>query len=236
MELNHAWFSEHIVDTKYLDLLKRQYPQHQLKKLLLLNIDLRLLYLKHILMIENSLKNALLIQLCNDNMQNFENTTDLNPDLLAQMKSGLHLIRSDYNKYRRNGVLKSRTIRSLLQVMSFEWTINLLQVLNQASITKIANYFGINEINDSKVLLEQLEYIKDVRNYLSHNFKILGIHFKTKKRFNYYEQTLNASNDHHYLHLLITRFASKNQLLTPFNQDYETLFNKYQVKVNNSFK
>ncbi|WP_425376734.1 hypothetical protein [Spiroplasma endosymbiont of Aleiodes alternator] len=60
MLLNEEWFAENIVEEKYLELLKRNYPQHQLKDLLLLNIDLRLLYLKHILMIENSLKNALL--------------------------------------------------------------------------------------------------------------------------------------------------------------------------------
>ncbi|WP_342274746.1 Abi family protein [Spiroplasma endosymbiont of Phycita roborella] len=231
MLLNEEWFVENIVEEKYLELLKRNYPQHQLKDLFLLNIDLRLLYLKHILMIENSLKNALLHQLFNDNVQNLDNATFLNPEHLAQMKTALRLIRAGYNKYNRSGVLKSRTIRSLIEVMSFEWIMKLLQTLNDKSIAKIAHYFGIKEFNDSKILLEQLEYIKDVRNYLSHNFKVLAIQFKYKERFAYYEQTLNANNDHHYLHLLITRFSSKNQLLAPFNVDYENLFNSYDVKI-----
>lgn len=236
MHLNESWITEHIVEEKYLDLLKRNYPQHDLQNLLLLNIDLRLLYLKHILMIENSLKYALLQQLLNDNIQNVNNITYLNPEHLEQMKTALHLIRTGYHKYGRNGVLKSRTIRSLLEVMSFEWTMNLLQTLNHKSIAKIAHYFGINDFNDSKILLEQLEYIKDIRNYLSHNFKVLGIQFKHKERFAYYEQTLNATNDHHYLHLLISRFSSRSQLLPPFNSDYEKLFKNYEVKIHDCVK
>lgn len=236
MALNETWMAENIVEEKYLDLLKRNYPQHNLQNLLLLNIDLRLLYLKHILMIENSLKHALLHQLLNDNIQNVNNTTYLNPEHLEQMKTALHLIRVGYNKYGRSGVLKSRTIRSLLEVTSFEWTMNLLQTLNHKSIAKIAHYFGINDFNDRKMLLEQLEYIKDVRNYLSHNFKVLCIQFKHKERFAYYEQTLSATNDHHYLHLLITRFSSKNELLPPFNSDYEKLFKNYEVKIHDCVK
>lgn len=236
MALNEEWFIENIVEEKYLELLKRNYPQHQLKNLLLLNIDLRLLYLKHILMIENSLKNALLHQLFNDNIQNLNNVEFLDSEHLEKIKSSSRLIRTGYNKYHRSGVLKSRTIRSLIEVMSFEWTMNLLQTLNDKSITKIAHYFGIKEFNDSKILLEQLEYIKDIRNYLSHNFKVLAIQFRYKERFAYYEQTLNANNDHHYLHLLITRFSSKNQLLSPFNIEYEKLFNSYDVKMHDCIK
>ncbi|WP_342275865.1 Abi family protein [Spiroplasma endosymbiont of Nebria brevicollis] len=236
MPLNESWIIEHIVEEKYLDLLKRNYPQHDLQNLLLLNIDLRLLYLKHILMIENSLKYALLQQLLSDNIQNVNNTTYLNPDHLEQMKTALHLIRAGYNKYGRSGVLKSRTIRSLLEVMSFEWTMSLLQTLNHKSIAKIAHYFGIKDFNDRKILLEQLEYIKDVRNYLSHNFKVLGVQFKHKERFAYYEQALNATNEHHYLHLLIDRFSSKNELLPRFNSDYEKLFKNYEVKIHDCVK
>lgn len=236
MSVNEEWLAAYVIEEKYLQLLKRNYPQHQLKNLLLLNIDLRLLYLKHILMIENSLKNALLHQLVNDNVQNLDNASFLNPEHLAQMKTAFRLIRAGYNKYHRSGILKSRTIRSLIEVMSFEWTMNLLQTLNDKSIAKIANYFGIKEFHDSKVLLEQLAYIKDVRNYLSHNFKVLAIQFKYKERFTYYEQTLNANNDHHYLHLLITRFSSKSQLLAPFNVDYEKLFNSYDVKIDDCVK
>ncbi|BET38988.1 hypothetical protein [Spiroplasma ixodetis] len=111
------------------------------------------MYLKHILMIENSLKNALLHQLFNDNVQNLDNATFLNPEHLAQMKTALGLIRAVYNKYNRSGILKSRTIRSLIEVISFEWTMKLLQTLNDKSIAKIAHYFGIKEFNDSKILL-----------------------------------------------------------------------------------
>lgn len=114
MLLNEELFVENIVEEKYLELLKRNYPQHQLKYLLLLNIDLRLLYLKHILMIENSLKNALLHQIFNDNVQNLDNSTFLNPEHLSQMKTALGLIRAGYNKYNRSGILKSPTIRSLI--------------------------------------------------------------------------------------------------------------------------
>lgn len=236
MLLTEEWIAENIVEEKYFQLLKRNYPQHTLQNLLLLNIDLRLLYLKHILMIENSLKNVLLHQLFNDNVQNIANASFLNQEHLLQMKTASRLIRAGYNKYGRSGVLKSKTIRSLIEVMSFESTMKLLQTLNDNSIVKIAHYFGIKEFNDSKILLEQLEYIKDVRNYLSHNFKVLAIQFKYKERFAYYEQTLNANNDHHYLHLLITRFSSKNQLLVPFNIDYQKLFDSYDVKIHDSFK
>jgi len=51
---------ENLVDEKYLEQLKKSYPNHSLDELLLLNVDLRLLYLKHIFMIENSLKKILL--------------------------------------------------------------------------------------------------------------------------------------------------------------------------------
>lgn len=87
MLLNEEWFAENIVEEKYLKLLKRNYPQHQL---------------------------------FNDTVQNLDKATFFNPEHLAQMKTALRLIRAGYNKYNRSGVLKSRTIRSLIEVMSFE--------------------------------------------------------------------------------------------------------------------
>jgi len=220
---------ENLVDEKYLEQLKKSYPNHSLDELLLLNVDLRLLYLKHIFMIENSLKKILLRQLFISEIQNLDNSHYLNQDHLKNLRAARRVIRSGYYKYSHNGVLKSKTIRSLFEVMSFESILSLLETLNNDNINKIAEYFGINDFNKQQVLMEQLNYIKDIRNYLSHNFKVLGVHFNLKGNNNYYQQELVADNDHHYLHLLVERFSSKSQILPNFNNEYQRLFQKYNI-------
>gem|GEM_PF-829820 len=220
---------ENLVDEKYLEQLKKSYPNHSLDELLLLNVDLRLLYLKHIFMIENSLKKILLRQLFISEIQNLDNSHYLNQDHLKNLRAARRVIRSGYYKYSHNGVLKSKTIRSLFEVMSFESILSLLETLNNDNINKIAEYFGINDFNKQRVLMEQLNYIKDIRNYLSHNFKVLGVHFNLKGNNNYYQQELAADNDHHYLHLLVERFSSKSQILPNFNNEYQQLFQKYNI-------
>jgi len=220
---------ENLVDEKYLEQLKKSYPNHSLDELLLLNVDLRLLYLKHIFMIENSLKKILLRQLFISEIQNLDNSHYLNQDHLKNLRAARRVIRSGYYKYSHNGVLKSKTIRSLFEVMSFESILSLLETLNNDNINKIAEYFGINDFNKQQVLIEQLNYIKDIRNYLSHNFKVLGVHFNLKGNNNYYQQELAADNDHHYLHLLVERFSSKSQILPNFNNEYQRLFQKYNI-------
>jgi len=220
---------ENLVDEKYLEQLKKIYPNHSLDELLLLNVDLRLLYLKHIFMIENSLKKILLRQLFISEIQNLDNSHYLNQDHLKNLRAARRVIRSGYYKYSHNGVLKSKTIRSLFEVMSFESILSLLETLNNDNINKIAEYFGINDFNKQRVLMEQLNYIKDIRNYLSHNFKVLGVHFNLKGNNNYYQQELAADNDHHYLHLLVERFSSKSQILPNFNNEYQQLFQKYNI-------
>lgn len=233
MATSQEWLATNIVDEKYLEQLKKVYPNHQLEKLLLLNIDLRLLYLKHLFMIENSLKNILLHQMFITEIQNLENSHFLNQEHLKNLRKARRVIRAGYHKYSRNGVLKSKTIRSLIEVMSFESIMNLLRTLNDESLKKVAQYFGINEYDSQAILLEQLEYLKDIRNYLSHNFKVLGIHFNQKRNNNNsYQQELRANNDHHYLHLLIERYSSKNQILAVFTNEYKNLFQNYQVGLN----
>lgn len=233
MTVSQTWLATNIVDEKYLEQLKKVYPSHDLEKLLLLNIDLRLLYLKHLFMIENSLKNILLHQMFISEIQNLENSHFLNQEHLKNLRRARRVIRSGYHKYSRNGVLKSKTIRSLIEVMSFESIMNLLQTLNNESLRKVAEYFGLHEHNSNIILLEQLEYLKDIRNYLSHNFKVLGIHFNQKRGSNNaYQQELGASNDHHYLHILIERYSSKNQILAVFTNEYKTLFQSYRVNLN----
>lgn len=229
MALSETWLVENLVDEKYLQQLKQNYPNHSLDELLLLNVDLRLLYLKHIFMIENSLKKILLRQLFISEIQNLDNSHYLNQDHLKNLRAARRVIRSGYYKYSHNGVLKSKTIRSLFEVMSFESILSLLETLNNDNINKIAEYFGINDFNKQRVLMEQLNYIKDIRNYLSHNFKVLGIHFNLKGNNNYYQQELGADNDHHYLHLLVDRFSSKSQILPSFNNEYQQLFHKYNI-------
>lgn len=233
MTVSQTWLATNIVDEKYLEQLKKVYPSHDLEKLLLLNIDLRLLYLKHLFMIENSLKNILLHQMFISEIQNLENSHFLNQEHLKNLRRARRVIRSGYHKYSRNGVLKSKTIRSLIEVMSFESIMNLLQTLNNESLRKVAQYFGLHEYNSNIILLEQLEYLKDIRNYLSHNFKVLGIHFNQKRgSSNAYHQELGASNDHHYLHILIERYSSKNQILAVFTNEYKSLFQSYRVNLN----
>lgn len=229
MALSETWLVENLVDEKYLEQLKKSYPNHSLDELLLLNVDLRLLYLKHIFMIENSLKKILLRQLFISEIQNLDNSHYLNQDHLKNLRAARRVIRSGYYKYSHNGVLKSKTIRSLFEVMSFESILSLLETLNNDNINKIAEYFGINDFNKQQVLMEQLNYIKDIRNYLSHNFKVLGVHFNLKGNNNYYQQELAADNDHHYLHLLVERFSSKSQILPNFNNEYQQLFQKYNI-------
>ncbi|MCL6429160.1 hypothetical protein LT335_00722 [Spiroplasma sp. JKS002669] len=229
MALSETWLVENLVDEKYLEQLKKSYPNHSLDELLLLNVDLRLLYLKHIFMIENSLKKILLRQLFISEIQNLDNSHYLNQDHLKNLRAARRVIRSGYYKYSHNGVLKSKTIRSLFEVMSFESILSLLETLNNDNINKIAEYFGINDFNKQRVLMEQLNYIKDIRNYLSHNFKVLGVHFNLKGNNNYYQQELAADNDHHYLHLLVERFSSKSQILPNFNNEYQQLFQKYNI-------
>lgn len=229
MALSETWLVENLVDEKYLEQLKKIYPNHSLDELLLLNVDLRLLYLKHIFMIENSLKKILLRQLFISEIQNLDNSHYLNQDHLKNLRAARRVIRSGYYKYSHNGVLKSKTIRSLFEVMSFESILSLLETLNNDNINKIAEYFGINDFNKQRVLMEQLNYIKDIRNYLSHNFKVLGVHFNLKGNNNYYQQELAADNDHHYLHLLVERFSSKSQILPNFNNEYQQLFQKYNI-------
>lgn len=229
MALSETWLVENLVDEKYLEQLKKSYPNHSLDELLLLNVDLRLLYLKHIFMIENSLKKILLRQLFISEIQNLDNSHYLNQDHLKNLRAARRVIRSGYYKYSHNGVLKSKTIRSLFEVMSFESILSLLETLNNDNINKIAEYFGINDFNKQQVLIEQLNYIKDIRNYLSHNFKVLGVHFNLKGNNNYYQQELAADNDHHYLHLLVERFSSKSQILPNFNNEYQRLFQKYNI-------
>lgn len=229
MALSETWLVENLVDEKYLEQLKKSYPNHSLDELLLLNVDLRLLYLKHIFMIENSLKKILLRQLFISEIQNLDNSHYLNQDHLKNLRAARRVIRSGYYKYSHNGVLKSKTIRSLFEVMSFESILSLLETLNNDNINKIAEYFGINDFNKQQVLMEQLNYIKDIRNYLSHNFKVLGVHFNLKGNNNYYQQELVADNDHHYLHLLVERFSSKSQILPNFNNEYQRLFQKYNI-------
>lgn len=235
MSASQTWLATNIVDEKYLEQLKKVYPNHNLEKLLLLNIDLRLLYLKHLFMIENSLKNILLHQMFINELQNFENSHFLNQEHLKNLRQARRVIRAGYHKYSRNGVLKSKTIRSLIEVMSFESIMNLLQTLNDESLKKVAQYFGLNEHNNQNILLEQLEYLKDVRNYLSHNFKVLGIHFNQKRNNNSsYQQELRANNNHHYLLLLIERYSSKNQILAVFTDEYKRLFQSYEVHHNDN--
>ncbi|MGL5268409.1 MAG: Abi family protein [Spiroplasma sp.] len=235
MGLSERWIAENIVDEKYLEQLKKTYPNHDLKKLLLLNVDLRLLYLKHLFMIENSLKNVLLRQTFINELQNLENSYFLNQEHLKKLRTARRVIRTGYYKYHRNGILKSKTIRSLIEVMSFESIMNLLQTLNDDNLKKIAKYFGLNEYNSSDILLEQLEYLKNIRNYLSHNFKILNVYFNQKRsNNNFYQQELAANNDHHYLHLLINRYSSKNQLLLNFTEEYQKLFQSYKVSLNDT--
>lgn len=229
MALSETWLVENLVDEKYLEQLKKSYPNHSLDELLLLNVDLRLLYLKHIFMIENSLKKILLRQLFISEIQNLDNNHYLNQEHLKNLRAARRVIRSGYYKYSHNGVLKSKTIRSLFEVMSFESILSLLETLNNDNINKIAEYFGINDFNKQRVLIEQLNYIKDIRNYLSHNFKVLGVHFNLKGNNNYYQQELAADNDHHYLHLLVERFSSKSQILPSFNNEYQRLFQKYNI-------
>ncbi len=229
MALSETWLVENLVDEKYLEQLKKSYPNHSLDELLLLNVDLRLLYLKHIFMIENSLKKILLRQLFISEIQNLDNSHYLNQDHLKNLRAARRVIRSGYYKYSHNGVLKSKTIRSLFEVMSFESILSLLETLNNDNINKIAEYFGISDFNKQRILMEQLNYIKDIRNYLSHNFKVLGVHFNLKGNNNYYQQELAADNDHHYLHLLVERFSSKSQILPSFNNEYQRLFQKYNI-------
>lgn len=229
MALSETWLVENLVDEKYLEQLKKSYPNHSLDQLLLLNVDLRLLYLKHIFMIENSLKKLLLRQLFISEIQNPDNNHYLNQEHLKNFRAARRVIRSGYYKYTHNGVLKSKTIRSLFEVMSFESILNLLETLNNDNINQIAEYFGLNDFNKQRVLLDQLNYIKDIRNYLSHNFKVLGVHFNLKGNHNYYQQELAADNDHHYLHLLVERFSSKSQILPSFNDEYQRLFQKYNI-------
>lgn len=233
MTVSQTWLATNIVDEKYLEQLKKVYPNHNLEKLLLLNIDLRLLYLKHLFMIENSLKNILLHQMFINELQNFENSHFLNQEHLKNLRKARRVIRAGYHKYSRNGVLKSKTIRSLIEVMSFESIMSLLQTLNDQNLKKVALYFGLNEHNNQDILLEQLEYLKDIRNYLSHNFKVLSVHFNQKRNDNNsYQQELRANNDHHYLHLLIERYSSKNQILAVFSDEYKNLFKNYEVSHN----
>lgn len=234
MGLSETWIVENIVDEKYLEQLKKAYPNHDLKKILLLNIDLRLLYLKHLFMIENSLKNILLRQMFINELQNLENSYFLDQDHLKSLRTARRVIRAGYHKYHRNGVLKSKTIRSLIEVMSFESIMNLLQTLNDENLKKIAEYFGLNEYNNQDILLEQLEYLKNIRNYLSHNFKVLNTQFNQRRNNNnsYQQELTNANNNHHYLHLLVNRYSSKNQLLANFNQEYQKLFQSYKVSLN----
>ncbi|MBE4703801.1 Abi family protein [Spiroplasma platyhelix] len=233
MTISQTWLATNIVDEKYLEQLKKVYSNHDLEKLLLLNIDLRLLYLKHLFMIENSLKNILLHQMFINELQNLENSHFLNQEHLKNLRRARRVIRAGYHKYSRNGVLKSKTIRSLIEVMSFESIMTLLQTLNDENLKKVAQYFGLNEHNNQNILLEQLEYLKDIRNYLSHNFKVLGVHFNQKRsNNNSYQQELKANNDHHYLHLLIERYSSKNQILAVFTDEYKKLFQSYEVSHN----
>lgn len=235
MALSETWLVENLVDEKYLGQLKKSYPNHDLNELLLLNVDLRLLYLKHIFMIENSLKKILLRQLFINEIQNLDNSHYLNQDHLKNLRAAKRVIRSGYYKYSHNGVLKSKTIRSLFEVMSFESILSLLATLNNDNINKIAEYFEIDDFNKQKILIEQLNYIKDIRNYLSHNFKVLGVHFNLKGNHNYYQQELVADNDHHYLHLLVDHFSSKSQILPSFNDEYQRLFQKYNINnINNT--
>ncbi|MDQ7982612.1 MAG: Abi family protein [Spiroplasma sp.] len=229
MALSETWLVENLVDEKYLGQLKKSYPNHDLDWLLLLNVDLRLLYLKHIFMIENSLKKILLRQLSMSDLQNLDGNHYLNQEHLKNLRAARRIIRSGYYKYSHNGVLKSKTLRSLFEVMSFESILSLLETLNIDALNKITDYFGIHDFNKQQILFEQLNYIKDIRNYLSHNFKVLGIHFIQKGNNNYYQQDLQADNDHHYLHLLIDRFSSKSQILPSFNDDYQKLFNRYNI-------
>jgi len=106
---------------------------------------------------------------------------------------------------------------------------NLLQTLNSENLKKIAQYFDLNEYNNQDILLEQLEYLKDVRNYLSHNFKVLTISSIYKSNNNFYQQKLDDKIAHHYLHMLIDRYSSKNQLLKNFTKEYQELFQNYQI-------
>lgn len=233
MSISETWLATNIVDEKYLQQIRKSYPNHDLEKLLSLNIDLRLLYLKHLFMIENSLKNILLHQMFINELQNLENSHFLNQEHLKNLRQARRVIRAGYHKYSRNGVLKSKTIRSLIEVMSFESIMSLLQTLNDENLKKVAQYFGLNEHNNHYILLEQLEYLKDVRNYLSHNFKVLNVQFNQKRSHNNsYQQELGANNDHHYLQLLIERYSSKNQILPIFTDEYKQLFNNYQVNHN----
>lgn len=233
MGLSQEWMNKYIVDEKYLELLKKFYPQKELEKLLLLNIDLRMLYLKHILMIENLLKNILLQQPFISALQNINNAFVLNEQDWKHLKSGQKLIRIGYSKYSRSGILKSKTIPSLIEVMSFEWVMRLLETLTDKNLAKIAEAFGIHEFKNHEILLEQLVYLKDIRNYLSHNFKVLGVHFSPKRTTFYYQQDLEANNGHHYLHLIINRFSAQNRLLLTFNEEYKNLFINYGININN---
>lgn len=236
MELSETWIIENVVDEKYLEQLKKAYPNHELKKILLLNIDLRLLYLKYLFMIENSLKNILLHQMFINELQNFENSCFLDQDHLKQLRTARRVIRTGYHKYHRAGMLKSKTIRSLIEVMSFESIMNLLQTLNDDSLKKIAEYFGLKEYNSQNILLEQLEYLKNMRNYLSHNFKVLNTQFNQRRNSNisFQQELINANNSNQYLHLLINRYSKKNQLLVNFNQEYQKLFQRYEINLNDT--
>lgn len=234
MNQSESWIVQNIVDEKYLQQLKRIYPNHDLEKLLLLNLDLRLLYLKYLFMIENSLKNILLHQMFISELQNFENSYFLNQEHLKNLRATKRVIRAGYHKYSRSGILKSKTIRSLIEVMSFESIMNLLQTLNDENLKKVAQYFGLNEYNNKELLLQQLEYLKNVRNYLSHNFKVLGINFYQRHgNNNSLQQGIN--NDHSYLQLLIERYSNKNKLLRVFSEEYKKLFKNYQVTFNTNF-
>lgn len=234
MNISETWVLENIIDEKYIEQLKRYYANQNLEKILLLNIDLRLLYLKHIFMIENSLKKMLLNQIVNHEIQSMDKTYYLNIDNLKNLKLTRRCIRSGYHKYSRNGFLKSKNIHNLIEVMSFESIMNLLKTLNNESLKKVAVYFGINEYDSQNILIEQLDFLKDVRNYLSHNFKVLMIHFSKKNSGSYYQNQLGANNDHHYLHIIIDHYSSKSQVLKKFSQEYQELFQNYQITISTS--
>lgn len=230
------WLSDNIVDEKYLLVLKKFYPQKDLEKLLLLNIDLRMLYLKHILMIENLLKNILLQQPFISELQNINNVFIFNQQDWKHLKLGQKLIRKGYSKYRRRGILNSKTISSLIEVMSFEWIMKLLETLTDNNLSKIAHAFGITEFKNHEILIEQLIYLKDIRNYLSHNFKVLAVHFSPKRTTFHYQQDLQANNGHHYLHIIINRFSHQNKILADFNEEYQQLFHTYDISINNNLR
>lgn len=227
--VSKKWINDNVISEKYLNSILNSYSSKNYEQLLLLNIDLRMLYLKYILMIENNLKHIILKKI-----KTIENTSDFHKIVKSIWKSeklGNKLIRNGYNKYYRSHILKHKSLKNLVKVMSFEWTMKFLENFNNETLKQIANYFEFPIEENYIFLFNELNYLKDMRNYFSHNFKVINIDLKPKNKdlLNIYYQH-SKEEKKLFLNSIIAKYSKKIIILEDFNSEFKKLLDKYNIE------